>query len=93
MEGYLADEVARTTGLRGRTGRAELMLDASWRDAMSLNLHSRSAQRVLVQLAHQPYRSEGDLYDAAAAVAWEIWFTPRQSFKSTSPPSTARCKA
>ena len=81
VEGYLADEVARTTGLRGRTGRAGLMLDASWRDAMSLNLHSRLAQRVLVQLAHQPYRSEGDLYDAAAAVAWEIWFTPRQSFK------------
>ena len=81
VEGYLADEVARTTGLRGRTGRAGLMLDASWRDAMSLNLHSRLAQRVLVQLAHEPYRSEGDLYDAAAAVAWEIWFTPRQSFK------------
>ena len=81
VEGYLADEVARTTGLRGRTGRAGLMLDASWRDAMSLNLHSRLAQRVLVQLAHEPYRSEGDLYDVAAAVAWEIWFTPRQSFK------------
>lgn len=81
VEGYLADEVARTTGLQGRTGRAGLMLSASWRDAMVLNLHSRLAQRVLVQLAHEPYRSEADLYDAAAAVAWEIWFTPRQSFK------------
>jgi putative N6-adenine-specific DNA methylase len=57
------------------------MLYASWRDAMKLNLHSRLAQRVLVQLAYQPYRSEADLYDAAASVAWEIWFTPRQSFK------------
>ena len=81
VEGYLATEVQRVTGLSGQTGRAGLMLHASWRDAMQLNLHSRLAQRVLVQLAYQPYRSEADLYDAAASVAWEIWFTPRQSFK------------
>jgi putative N6-adenine-specific DNA methylase len=56
-------------------------LRASWRDAMLLNLHSRLAQRVLVQLSHTPYRSENDLYEAASAVAWEIWFTARESFK------------
>ena len=81
VEGYLADEAARVVGVQGQTGRAGLMLTASWRDAMKLNLHSRLSQRVLVQLAHQPYRSEADVYDAAADVAWEIWFTPRQSFK------------
>ncbi|MCZ8286757.1 MAG: THUMP domain-containing protein, partial [Bacteroidia bacterium] len=27
------------------------------------------------------YRSEQDLYNAAANVAWEIWFTPKQTFK------------
>ncbi|MBY0464416.1 MAG: class I SAM-dependent RNA methyltransferase [Burkholderiales bacterium] len=81
VEGYLADEAERVIGVRGQTGRAGLMLSASWRDAMKLNLHTRLAQRVLVQLAHEPYRSEADLYDAAASVAWEIWFTPRQSFK------------
>jgi putative N6-adenine-specific DNA methylase len=48
---------------------------------MRLNLHSRLAQRVLVQLSHTPYRSENDLYEAASAVAWEIWFTTRQTFK------------
>jgi len=81
VEGFLADEVQRVVGVRGQTGRAGMMLSASWRDAMKLNLHSRLAQRVLVQLAHQPYRHEADLYEAAAGVAWEIWFTPRQSFK------------
>jgi 23S rRNA G2445 N2-methylase RlmL len=63
------------------TGRGGVLLRASWRDALLLNLHSRLAQRVLVQLSHTPYRSEQDLYAAASAVAWEIWFTPRQSFK------------
>ena len=48
---------------------------------MRLNLHSRLAQRVLVQLSHTPYRAEDDLYQAAGAVAWEIWFTNKESFK------------
>jgi len=84
VEGYLADEVHRLTGLAGDdllTSRGGVLLRASWRDALRLNLHSRLAQRVLVQLSHTPYRSEQDLYEAAAAVAWEIWFTTRQSFK------------
>ena len=84
VEGFLADEAHRTTGLAGEdllTGRGGVLLRASWRDALLLNLHSRLAQRVLVQLAHRPYRSENDLYELASSVAWEIWFTPRQSFK------------
>jgi len=84
VEGFLADEVHRLTGLAGDdllTGRGGVMLRTSWRDAMRLNLHSRLAQRVLVQLSHTPYRSENDLYEAASAVAWEIWFTTKESFK------------
>ena len=74
VEGFLADEVHRLTGLAGDdllTGRGGVQLRASWRDAMRLNLHSRLAQRVLVQLSHTPYRSENDLYEAASGVAWE----------------------
>ena len=84
VEGFLADEVHRLTGLAGDdllTARGGVVLRASWRDAMRLNLHSRLSQRVLVQLSHTPYRSEQDLYEAAGAVAWEIWFTRRESFK------------
>ncbi len=84
VEGFLADEVHRLTGLAGDdllTGRGGVALRASWRDAMLLNLNSRLAQRVLVQLSHGPYRNEQDLYEAAGAVAWESWFTPRERFK------------
>ena len=84
VEGFLADEVHRLTGLAGDDlliGRGGVQLRASWREAMLLNLHSRLAQRVLVQLSHTPYRVEDDLYQAAADVAWELWFTTRQSFK------------
>lgn len=84
VEDLLADEVHRLTGLAGDdllVGRGGVVARSPWRDALRLNLHSRLAQRVLVQLAHAPYRTEADLYEAAAAVGWEAWFTPRQSFK------------
>ena len=84
VEDYLATEVHGLTGLTGQdllSGRGGVVAQASWRDAMRLNLHGRLAQRVLVQLSHTPYRNERDLYEAASAVAWEIWFTTRQTFK------------
>ena len=65
VEGFLADEVHDLTGLTGHdllTGRGGVLVRASWRQALQLNLHSRLAQRVLVQLAERMYRSENDLY-------------------------------
>ena len=64
VEGFLADEVHGITGLTVQdllVGRGGVLLRASWRQAMQLNLHSRLAQRVLVQVAHRPYRSGNDL--------------------------------
>jgi putative N6-adenine-specific DNA methylase len=81
VEAFLADEVLRITGKTPQSWRGGVLLDASWRDGLLLNLHSRLAQRVLVHLSTTPYRGEQDLYAAASEVAWEVWFTPRQSFK------------
>jgi putative N6-adenine-specific DNA methylase len=84
VEAYLADEVARICGpalAAPVLARGGVQLAAGWPEVMKLNLHSRLAQRVLVQLAHQPYRAEQDLYEAAAAVPWEEWFGTRDSFK------------
>ena len=81
VEELLATEVKRITGAQGKAWRAGVQLQGSWREALQLNLHSRLAQRVLIELQHSAYRSEQDLYNAAASVAWEIWFTPKQTFK------------
>ena len=81
VENLLATEIQRVTGIAGKAWRAGVQLQGAWRDAMKLNLHSRLAQRVLIELQHGQYRSEQDLYNAAASVAWEIWFTPKQTFK------------
>ncbi|HSV82185.1 MAG TPA: THUMP domain-containing protein [Ramlibacter sp.] len=84
VEGFLAEEVARICGAAGsdlRPARGGVQLSAGWTEVMRLNLHSRLAQRVLVQVFHGPYRGEHDLYEAAVGVPWEDWFTPRESFK------------
>ena len=84
VEDLLAAEVLRITQLPQQTvhkRRGGVRLEGSWRDMLLLNLHSRLAQRVLVQLAQGPYDNEQDIYRTAFEVAWEIWFTPAQTFK------------
>jgi putative N6-adenine-specific DNA methylase len=42
--------------------------------AYRINLHSRLASRVMLQLARGSYRHEDDLYRLALAQPWESWF-------------------
>jgi putative N6-adenine-specific DNA methylase len=84
VESYLAQEVQSICGITTddlRVLRAGVMVRGNWRNVLLLNLHSRLAQRVLVEVAYAPYRREQDLYATASAVAWEQWFRPKQSFK------------
>nr|WP_239027306.1 THUMP domain-containing protein [Ramlibacter algicola] len=81
-EELLAHEVGAITGLAHvMPGRGGVHLRGGWREVQLLNLHSRLAQRVLVQLAHGPYAREDDLYALGQSVAWEEWFTTKQTFK------------
>jgi putative N6-adenine-specific DNA methylase len=83
VETYLADEVAKITGepeaVQQQMGG--VAVKASWRQALELNLHSRLASRVLIGVMQRLYRGEDDIYEAACDVAWEIWFTPKHTFK------------
>ncbi|CAM3732481.1 THUMP domain-containing class I SAM-dependent RNA methyltransferase [Polynucleobacter antarcticus] len=49
--------------------------------AMALNLHSRIASRVLLQMAESAYRQEDDLYKLASGLAWEEWFSSKQTLR------------
>jgi putative N6-adenine-specific DNA methylase len=83
VETYLADEVAKIIGEPSAVQQqmGGVAVKASWRQALELNLHSRLASRVLIGVMQRPYTSEDDIYEAACDVAWEIWFTPRHTFK------------
>ncbi|NBS73260.1 MAG: class I SAM-dependent RNA methyltransferase [Betaproteobacteria bacterium] len=84
VEAYLALEIARITSSKPedmRVMRGGVMLQASWREAMRINLYSRLTQRVLIQVAHGNYANEDHIYESAQQVAWEMWFTAQDSFK------------
>ncbi len=82
VETYLEQELRRVADVgEVQARRGGVAVQGSWRSVLQANLHSRLAQRVLVQLFHAQYRNEQDLYRVASEVAWEIWFTPRQSIK------------
>ncbi|KXU90648.1 DNA methyltransferase [Caballeronia megalochromosomata] len=52
-----------------------------WVAGMAANLHSRIASRVLLKVAHGPYRNEHDIYELTHQQRWEQWFTPSQTMR------------
>ena len=49
--------------------------------AMAINLHSRIASRVLLQLMHSPYKKEEDIYASTKKITWEDWFSTEQTLR------------
>ncbi|MGF6756395.1 THUMP domain-containing class I SAM-dependent RNA methyltransferase [Paraburkholderia sp. GAS42] len=52
-----------------------------WAAGMAANLHSRIASRVLLKIAHRPYRSEQDIYALALEQHWEKWFSANETLR------------
>ncbi|MCA8257762.1 class I SAM-dependent RNA methyltransferase [Burkholderia sp. AU31624] len=52
-----------------------------WAAGMAANLHSRIASRILLKIAHGPYRNEQDVYALALEQPWERWFASTQTLR------------
>ena len=61
--------------------RGGVALAGEPREVMLLNLESRLAQRVLVEVAVGEYRDENDLYELARSVDWGDWITAQQTLR------------
>ena len=61
--------------------RGGVALAGNPREVMLLNLESRLAQRVLIEVAQGEYRTEDDLYALARSVDWGDWITPQQTLR------------
>ncbi len=82
VEELLADEVRRLLpDADVRQTRGGVALDGGPHEVMLLNLESRLAQRVLVEVASGPYAHENDLYDLAHGVDWAQWITPQHTLR------------
>ena len=82
VEALLAAEVQRVLpDTAVHTLRGGVALDGGPSEVMVLNLESRLAQRVLVEVAEGPYRDEQALYDLAGSVDWMQWITPQHTLR------------
>jgi len=82
VEALLAEEVARLLpDATVRAARGGVGLAGDPHEVMVLNLESRLAQRVLIEVGEGPYRDEDDLYALAHDIAWSDWITPRQTLR------------
>lgn len=63
----------RTEGGVSFTGSLETLYRA--------NLESRIAGRILLEIAHVPYRNEQEVYAAAVALPWPQWFSSSRTIK------------
>lgn len=82
VETYLQQEIERIApNSPCKVLHGGVAVTGSWQLCMQLNLHSRLAQRVLLQVARRAYHLEQDIYNLAKEVWWEKWFTPRATFR------------
>ncbi|MDL2337644.1 MAG: THUMP domain-containing protein [Pseudomonadota bacterium] len=82
VEALLAAEVQRVLPkAEVRPMRGGVALDGDPGDVMVLNLESRLAQRVLVEVAEGAYRDEQELYELASGVDWTQWITPQHTLR------------
>lgn len=82
LERVLTAEIASIIGKNAACGNGFVRVEnATLEDIYRLNLHTRTASRVLLQVANQHYRDEDDIYCAARNVAWFLWFSVKRSFK------------
>ena len=74
LETPLCNELAElgATGIKATDGGVHFAGD--WALCYRVNLHSRTASRVLWRVATTHYRNEQDIYDTAFALPWGNWF-------------------
>jgi 23S rRNA (guanine2445-N2)-methyltransferase len=82
VEMLLGEEVhALLPGAPVQVRRGGVSLESDAAGLMMLNLGSRLAQRVLVEVASAEYRHEDDLYALARRVDWSQWITPQHTLR------------
>jgi putative N6-adenine-specific DNA methylase len=82
VEALLTEEIERILPKsRVHSARGGVALEGDPLEVMTLNLESRLAQRVLIEVAHGSYRVENDVYELAHSVDWAQWITPQHTLR------------
>lgn len=81
LEAALAAELQALGFDDAEAGRAGCSLHTDWTGILKVNLYSRLATRVLMQVARAPVHTEDDILELAADTPWEYWFGPEHTLR------------
>jgi putative N6-adenine-specific DNA methylase len=81
LEQALAQELAACGAVEPVAVGGGVQLEGDIGVCYRANLESRIASRVLLRIAHAPYATEQDIYEAARAVRWADWFEVDRSIR------------
>jgi len=81
LEALLEQELAALGATDLRQTEGGIGFSGSLATMYRANLESRIASRILLEVAHVPYRNEQDIYVAASAISWPQWFPPSRTIK------------
>lgn len=81
LEDILAREVSALGVLNVEVAKSGVRFQASLSQVMEINLQSRIASRVMIELASGEYNNEGDIYDMAYKISWDRWFSYNETLK------------
>jgi putative N6-adenine-specific DNA methylase len=81
LESALAEELTELGVDQAKVSDAGVAFRGNARTAMCVNLESRIASRVLMQVAQGNYEREDDIYTLARETAWENWFDSTLTLK------------
>ncbi|MDO4997041.1 MAG: class I SAM-dependent RNA methyltransferase [Neisseria sp.] len=81
LESVLAKEIAEQGGTETQSSDGGVAFKGDLACVYRVNLHSRTASRVLLRLTKGSYRGERDVYKLARAIQWQNWFGVNDTFK------------
>lgn len=81
LESILSEEIAHQGGSNIQAHDGGVSFQGSLTTVYQVNLHARTASRVLLQLSKGNYRSEQDIYKLAKNIKWHQWFNSSNTIK------------
>ncbi|MCV2509043.1 MAG: class I SAM-dependent RNA methyltransferase [Neisseriaceae bacterium] len=81
LEDKLQEEILTITSKNSTVQKGHVGLKGNWQDIYLINLHSRLASRVLVQIKQGKITSENELYELSTQVRWPDYFNQDKTFK------------
>ncbi|MCC2625165.1 MAG: methyltransferase [Burkholderiales bacterium] len=81
LENLLKEEIEQLGAKLCEIVNAGIKFEADLNSIMKINLHSRLASRVMLQVAFGSYNHEEDIYNISRSVKWQEWFNANNSLK------------